>query len=88
VTNKHKKSPPGAGKSSFDLIDSERLFSELRISGGMTLLDLGCGKGAYSIEVSRKVGDVDGMVNPHGFAARSLADFGPYNCLSVFFRAA
>jgi len=193
VTNKEKKSPPGAGKSSFDLIDSERLFSELRISGGMTLLDLGCGKGTYSIEVSRRVGDhgtvhaidlweegisilreriakegysninaivadiggripiedetvdiclmatvlhdlveigveretlreaarvlkpeatlaivefkkidgppgppkairltpqdVDRIVTPHGFAARSLADLGPYNYLSVFFRA-
>jgi len=87
VTNKPKKSPPGAGKSSFELIDSERLFSELRICSGMTLLDLGSGKGPYSIEVSRRVGDVERIVASHGFAARSLADLGPYNYLSVFFRA-
>ncbi|MEJ2639052.1 MAG: methyltransferase domain-containing protein [Desulfosarcinaceae bacterium] len=40
--------PPGAGKSSFDLIDQELLFRKLALSPDDVLLDLGCGRGNYS----------------------------------------
>jgi ubiquinone/menaquinone biosynthesis C-methylase UbiE len=55
MVDEHKKNPPGAGKSSFELIDTEVLFRELRISHDMTFLELGCGRGAYSIEVSKRM---------------------------------
>jgi len=58
----HKKKPPGAGKSSFELIDTEVIFRELRISHDMTFLDLGCGTGAYSIEVAGRMKN-QGMVH-------------------------
>jgi cyclopropane fatty-acyl-phospholipid synthase-like methyltransferase len=48
--------PIGAGKSSFELIDSTQLFRELNLKPGMTILDLACGKGAYSLVASEKVG--------------------------------
>jgi ubiquinone/menaquinone biosynthesis C-methylase UbiE len=51
-----KSTPIGAGKSSFELIDSTRLFRELDLKPGMTFLDLACGKGAYSLMASQMVG--------------------------------
>jgi ubiquinone/menaquinone biosynthesis C-methylase UbiE len=57
-----QKNPPGAGKSSFELIDPENLFAELHLSSRMVFLDLGCGKGAYSIAVSERIGK-DGLVH-------------------------
>jgi ubiquinone/menaquinone biosynthesis C-methylase UbiE len=62
MVDEHKKNPPGAGKSSFELIDTEVLFRELRISHDMTFLDLGCGKGAYSMEVAGRM-DNHGLVH-------------------------
>ncbi|HME44953.1 MAG TPA: methyltransferase domain-containing protein [Syntrophorhabdales bacterium] len=47
---------PGAGKSSFDLIDSEKLFERLSIEKGSTLVDLGCGPGEYVIEAALHIG--------------------------------
>jgi ubiquinone/menaquinone biosynthesis C-methylase UbiE len=49
--------PPGAGKSSFDLIDSKRLFSGMGLKKGDIFLDLGCGIGSYSIAASEYVGN-------------------------------
>lgn len=51
-----KTKPIGAGKSSFELIDETLFFRELDLKPGMTLLDLACGKGAYSLAASEKVG--------------------------------
>ena len=51
----NKAKPIGAGKSSFELIDSTRLFRELNLKPGMTILDLACGKGAYSLAASERV---------------------------------
>ena len=51
-----KTTPIGAGKSSFELIDSTRFFRELNLEPGMTMLDLACGKGAYSLVASKRVG--------------------------------
>jgi ubiquinone/menaquinone biosynthesis C-methylase UbiE len=48
--------PPGAGRSSFDLIDVERLFSQFGLKEGSVFLDLGCGKGNYSLAASKYVG--------------------------------
>ena len=51
--------PPGAGKSSFDLIDPAKLLAELPLKKGITFLDLGCGAGNYTLAVAEVVG-------PHG----------------------
>jgi predicted nucleic acid-binding protein len=41
--------PIAAGKSSFDLVDTKRLFSILRLKEDTTFLDVACGSGAYSM---------------------------------------
>ena len=48
--------PHGAGKSSFDLIDPEKLFAALRLKPGATVLDLGCGEGRYSLPLAQRLG--------------------------------
>jgi len=52
----HKKSK-GAGKSSFELIDSTMLQEVLPLKSGSVVLDLACGKGIYSIFMSDIVGE-------------------------------
>jgi len=44
--------PIAAGKSSFNLVDSYKLFSELSLKEDTSFLDLACGSGAYSIAAS------------------------------------
>jgi ubiquinone/menaquinone biosynthesis C-methylase UbiE len=58
---KDKSTPTGAGKSSFELIDSARFFRELDLKKGITFLDVACGRGAYSLAVSEIIGR-DGRV--------------------------
>lgn len=48
--------PIAAGKSSFDLVDVEKVFTALALREGMSVLDVACGSGAYSLEASRYVG--------------------------------
>ena len=48
--------PPGAGKSSYDLIDPGTLWAELDLSQGITFLDLGCGQGNYALAAADRVG--------------------------------
>jgi ubiquinone/menaquinone biosynthesis C-methylase UbiE len=48
--------PIGAGKSSFDLIDSTLFFDELDLKKGTVLLDLGCGEGLYTLAASEAIG--------------------------------
>ena len=55
--NTGRKKPPGAGKSSFDLVDAGRVFHELDLKRGSTFLDMGCGRGEYDIPISRIIGD-------------------------------
>lgn len=55
------RNPIAAGKSSFDLIDSTKLFSELQINKNTVFLDLACGRGSYSIAASKYIGD-DGKI--------------------------
>jgi ubiquinone/menaquinone biosynthesis C-methylase UbiE len=56
-TGSHK--PPGAGKSSYDLIDPDTLWAALNLPRGITFLDLGCGQGNYSLAAADIIG-------PHG----------------------
>jgi len=58
---KARSHPTGAGKSSFELIDSAKLFRELDLKKGITFLDLACGWGIYSLAVSEIIGN-DGQV--------------------------
>lgn len=55
--NNNQKKPKGAGKSSFELIDPKKLAEILSLKSGSVVLDLACGKGAYSIFLSRIVGN-------------------------------
>jgi ubiquinone/menaquinone biosynthesis C-methylase UbiE len=48
-------SPIGSGKSSFDLIDPDLLFNSIQLEPGMTVLDLGCGTGNYSLAIAKKM---------------------------------
>jgi ubiquinone/menaquinone biosynthesis C-methylase UbiE len=58
---KQKEKPQGAGKSSFDLIDAAKLFSELQLKKGTTFLDMACGVGNYSLAASEIIGN-EGLV--------------------------
>ena len=51
-----EKKPTGAGKSSFDLIDSDKFFQELDLRKGISFLDVASGRGAYSLAVSDIIG--------------------------------
>ena len=53
---KNEKTPTGAGKSSFDLIDVEKFFQELDLQKGTSFLDVASGRGAYSLAVSDIIG--------------------------------
>jgi ubiquinone/menaquinone biosynthesis C-methylase UbiE len=53
--------PPGAGQSSYDLVDHEKVFQELRLRKGMNFLDMACGPGDYAVAVARRLGD-EGVV--------------------------
>jgi ubiquinone/menaquinone biosynthesis C-methylase UbiE len=48
--------PKGAGKSSFELIDSDTLRSALPLTPGAVVIDLACGRGVYSLFLSEFVG--------------------------------
>ncbi len=52
MDNRPTVKPPGAGKSSFDLIDPETVFGELQLKKGSTFLDMACGPGKYAIAAS------------------------------------
>ncbi len=51
-----KAKPPGAGKSSFALIDADKLLAELPLRQDMLFLDLGCGAGDYTLAVAEAIG--------------------------------
>jgi ubiquinone/menaquinone biosynthesis C-methylase UbiE len=61
VKNTPEKKPPGAGRSSFSLIDPERVFGQLRLKKGSTFLDMASGRGEYAIAASQVIGD-EGLV--------------------------
>ncbi len=47
--------PAAAGKSSFDLIDSAKVFAMMDVEPGSTFLDLACGIGNYSIAMAKNM---------------------------------
>ena len=47
--------PTGAGKSSYDLIDRPRFWSAISLAPAMTVLDLACGAGRYTIELANRI---------------------------------
>ena len=51
-----KEKPFGAGHSSFELIDSQVLFKDLRLKKGGAFIDIACGKGAYTLAAYESVG--------------------------------
>jgi ubiquinone/menaquinone biosynthesis C-methylase UbiE len=51
-----KSTPPGAGHSSFELIDAPKFFAELNLAPGVTLADLGCGEGHYTFALADVMG--------------------------------
>ena len=52
----HPGKPAGAGRSSFGLIDADKVFGELPFKKGSTFVDLGCGRGEYAIIAAEIVG--------------------------------
>jgi ubiquinone/menaquinone biosynthesis C-methylase UbiE len=48
--------PPGAGKSSFDLVNPEAVFQALGFSRSTIFLDLGCGPGDYLLAAAELIG--------------------------------
>jgi ubiquinone/menaquinone biosynthesis C-methylase UbiE len=48
--------PVAAGKSSFDLIDPELVFSAMQLQPDTVLLDLACGIGNYSVAAAAFIG--------------------------------
>jgi ubiquinone/menaquinone biosynthesis C-methylase UbiE len=56
VSHPSSPKPPGAGKSSYDLIDPGILWAALNLPQGITFLDLGCGQGNYSLAAADRIG--------------------------------
>ena len=56
-----KEKPPGAGGSSFQLVDFEKVVVALDLQKGATLLDMACGEGEYTIGFSKIIGD-EGLI--------------------------
>ncbi len=54
MNSEHK--PHGAGKSSFGLIDSDALLKNLELTASTVFLDLGCGRGDYSVAIAKSLG--------------------------------
>ena len=61
MKNEKQEKVPGAGRSSFALVDKDKVFGELQLAGGISFLDLGCGRGEYAIIASEIVGN-EGVV--------------------------
>jgi len=49
------RKPVAAGKSSFKLIDPEKVFDALALRSGETAIDLGCGDGRYAPAMAAQV---------------------------------
>lgn len=45
------------GKSSFRSVDVGKLYREIPLKPGITFLDLGCGRGEYSLEAAKLLGN-------------------------------
>jgi ubiquinone/menaquinone biosynthesis C-methylase UbiE len=51
-----EKKPHGAGRSTFQFVDGKLLFDALRLAPSFVVVDLGCGKGDYSIPMAARIG--------------------------------
>jgi ubiquinone/menaquinone biosynthesis C-methylase UbiE len=49
--------PVAAGKSSFDLLDTEKVFAIIDVKPDSCFLDLACGIGKYSLEIAKHIGE-------------------------------
>ena len=49
--------PIAAGKSSFDLVDPEKVFAELRLQPDTVFLDVACGVGNYALAAAEFIGE-------------------------------
>jgi ubiquinone/menaquinone biosynthesis C-methylase UbiE len=49
--------PPGAGKSSFDLVDETAVFRFLGLTGSTVFVDLGSGSGNYVLAAAERIGE-------------------------------
>lgn len=49
--------PPAAGKSSFDLVDPQKVFAEMNLQPDSVLLDVACGIGNYTVAAAEFIGD-------------------------------
>jgi ubiquinone/menaquinone biosynthesis C-methylase UbiE len=57
IANHHENlKPPGAGKSSYDLIDPGLLWAALDLPRGIIFLDVGCGQGNYALAAADRIG--------------------------------
>lgn len=50
-----KTKPVAAGKSSFELVDQNKLFEHLHLTPDTVFLDLACGVGLYSMEAAKRI---------------------------------
>ncbi len=64
---------PGAGRSSFELVDTKKVFRELGLKKGMTFLDMACGRGEYSLAASKIIGNT-GLVSAIDLWEEGIAD--------------
>jgi ubiquinone/menaquinone biosynthesis C-methylase UbiE len=48
--------PHGAGKSSYEFVDEKAVFSALSLTPTTTFLDIGCGRGDYTIRAAELIG--------------------------------
>ena len=55
MSHQHGNQPVAAGKSSYDFVQVEKVFTALDLKAGTTLLDLACGRGAYSLHAAKLV---------------------------------
>lgn len=57
MIDEHGKKPIGAGKSSFALVNVNKVFSTIDPKPGTVFLDLACGSGFYSLEAAKRIGE-------------------------------
>jgi ubiquinone/menaquinone biosynthesis C-methylase UbiE len=50
------RKPHGAGRSTFDLIDTDRFFEALNVRPSTAILDLGSGTGSYTVRLAEATG--------------------------------
>ena len=57
MTDEHGNKPTGAGKSSFALVNVDKVFGTIDLKPDTVFLDLACGSGFYSLEAAKRIGE-------------------------------